>query len=57
MKVLVTKDYLTNIATSIRNKIGNNQKYKVKDMSSAIEQINTLYIPRFISLGNIKEAN
>ena len=28
MKVLVTKEYLTNIANSIRNKKGNTTKYK-----------------------------
>jgi len=54
MKVLVTKDYLTNIANSIRNKIGGNTKYKPEDMSAAIDEITTVYAPRFISFREYK---
>lgn len=54
MKVLVTKDYLTNIANSIRNKIGGTTKYKPEDMSNAIDTISTLYSPRFISFREYK---
>lgn len=56
MKVLVTKDYLTNIANSIRNKIGSTTKYKPEDMSDAIDTISTLYVPRFISFREYKGA-
>ena len=56
MKVLVTKDYLTNIANSIRNKIGGTAKYKPEDMSEAIDTISTLYAPRFISFREYKGA-
>ena len=56
MKVLVTKDYLTNIANSIRNKIGGTTKYKPEDMSEAIDTISTLYAPRFISFREYKGA-
>ena len=54
MKVLVTRDYLTNIANSIRNKIGGTTKYKPEDMSEAIDAISTLYAPRFISFREYK---
>ena len=54
MKVLVTKDYLINIANSIRNKIGNDIKYKPEEMSSAIDEITTTYAPRFISFREYK---
>ena len=54
MKVLVTKDYLTNIANSIRNKIGGNTKYKPEEMSEAIDNIVTIYAPRFISFREYK---
>ena len=54
MKVLVTKDYLTNIANSIRNKIGGSAKYKPEEMSEAIDEITTVYTPRFISFREYK---
>lgn len=54
MKVLVTKDYLTNIANSIRNKIGGSDKYKPEEMSEAIDTITTVYAPRFISFREYK---
>ena len=54
MKILVTKDYLTNIANSIRNKIGGTTKYKPEDMSEAIDTISTMYSPRFISFREYK---
>ena len=54
MKVLVTKEYLTNIANSIRNKKNNQTKYKPEDMSEAIDSIVTTYAPRYISLENTK---
>lgn len=54
MKVLVTKNYLTNIANSIRNKKGNSTKYKPEDMSEAIDSITTSYAPRYISFREYK---
>ena len=54
MKMLVTKDYLTNIANSIRNKVGGNTKYKPEEMSGAIDNIVTIYAPRFISFREYK---
>ena len=54
MKVLVTKDYLTNIANSIRNKIGGSNKYQPEEMSGAIDMITTTYSPRFISFREYK---
>ena len=39
MKVLVTKEYLTNIANSIRNKKGNTTKYKPENMSEIVKQV------------------
>ena len=54
MKVLVTKEYLTNIANSIRSKKGNTTKYKPEDMSEAIDSITTIYSPRFISFREYK---
>lgn len=54
MKVLVTKEYLTNIANSIRNKIGGTTKYKPEDMSEAIDSITTVYSPRYISFREYK---
>ena len=54
MKVLVTKDYLTNIANSIRGKKGNSTKYKPEDMSEAIDSITTTYAPRYISFREYK---
>lgn len=54
MKVLVTKDYLTNIANSIRSKKGSSTKYKPEDMSAAIDSITTIYAPRYISFREYK---
>lgn len=54
MKVLVTKDYLTNIANSIRGKKGNSTKYKPEDMSEAIDSITTTYAPRYVSFREYK---
>lgn len=54
MKVLVTKDYLTNIANSIRSKKGNITKYKPEDMSGAIDSITTIYSPKYISFREYK---
>ena len=54
MKVLVTKDYLTNIANSIRNKKNNQTKYKPEDMSAAIDTITTIYAPRYVSFREYK---
>ena len=54
MKVLVTKEYLTNIANSIRNKKGNTIKYKPEDMSEAIDSITTIYSPKYISFREYK---
>ena len=54
MKVLVTKDYLTNIANSIRSKKGSSTKYKPEDMSEAIDSITTTYAPRYISFREYK---
>ena len=54
MKVLVTKEYLTNIANSIRGKKGNSTKYKPEDMSEAIDSITTTYAPRYISFREYK---
>ena len=54
MKVLVTKEYLTNIANSIRGKKGNTIKYKPEDMSEAIDSITTTYAPRYISFREYK---
>ena len=54
MKVLVTKEYLTNIANSIRNKKGNTTKYKPEDMSEAIDSITTIYSPKYISFREYK---
>ena len=54
MKVLVTKDYLTNIANSIRGKKGDSTKYKPEDMSEAIDSITTTYSPRYISFREYK---
>lgn len=54
MKVLVTKDYLTNIANSIRGKKGNSTKYKPEDMSEAIDSITTIYSPKYISFREYK---
>ena len=54
MKVLVTKEYLTNIANSMRSKKGNTTKYKPEDMSEAIDSITTTYSPRFISFREYK---
>ena len=54
MKVLVTKEYLTNIANSIRGKKGNTTKYKPEDMSEAIDSITTTYSPRYISFREYK---
>ena len=54
MKVLVTKEYLTNIANSIRNKKGNTTKYKPEDMSEAIDTITTIYSPKYISFREYK---
>ena len=54
MKVLVTKEYLTNIANSIRNKKKNQTKYKPEDMSEAIDSIATTYAPRYISFREYK---
>ena len=54
MKVLVTKDYLTNIANSIRSKKGSSTKYKPEDMSAAIDSITTTYAPRYISFREYK---
>ena len=48
MKVLVTKDYLINIANSIRNKKKEETKYKPEDMSEAIDTIATTYAPRYV---------
>ena len=54
MKVLVTKDYLTNIANSIRSKKGSSTKYKPEDMSAAIDSITTTYTPRYVSFREYK---
>ena len=54
MKVLVTKEYLTNIANSIRGKKGNTTKYKPEEMSEAIDSITTTYSPRYISFREYK---
>ena len=54
MKVLVTKEYLTNIANSIRSKKGNLEKYKPEDMSEAIDSITTTYTPRYVSFREYK---
>ena len=54
MKVLVTKDYLINIANSIRSKKGNTTKYKPEDMSEAIDSITTTYSPKYISFREYK---
>ena len=54
MKVLITKDYLTNIANSIRNKKNNQDKYKPDEMSAAIDSITTVYAPRYISFREYK---
>ena len=56
MKVLVTKDYLINIANSIRAKVGGSDKYKPEEMSEAIDEITTIYAPRFISFREYKGA-
>ena len=57
MKVLVTKDYLTNIANSIRNKKGGSDKYKPEEMSEAIDTITTTYAPRYVSFREYKGAD
>ena len=57
MKVLVTKEYLTNIANSIRNKKNTQTKYKPENMSEAIDSITTTYTPRYISFREYKGAD
>lgn len=42
MKVLVSEEHLTNIATAIRNKLTVDTKYKPSEMSAAIEKIKRL---------------
>lgn len=54
MKVLVTKDYLINIANSIRSKKSSSTKYKPEDMSEAIDSITTTYSPKYISFREYK---
>ena len=53
-KILVTEDYLSNVANSIRNKNKTETKYKPEDMSAAIDNIVTPYAPRFISFREYK---
>lgn len=57
MKVLITKDYLINIANSIRNKKNNQTKYKPEEMSGAIDSITTTYAPRYISFREYKGSD
>ena len=54
MKVLVTENYLKNIANSIRNKKNTQTKFKPEDMSEAIDSIVTSYAPRYISFREYK---
>lgn len=42
MKVLVSEEHLTNVATAIRNKLKVDTKYKPSEMSAAIEKIKHL---------------
>ena len=57
MKVLITKDYLINIANSIRNKKNNQTKYKPEEMSGAIDSITTTYAPRYVSFREYKGSD
>lgn len=54
MKVLVSREYLTNIANSIRAKLASSDKYKPGEMSNAIDNIETVYAPRYVSFREYK---
>lgn len=53
-KILISKEYLTNIANAIRLKSSNSNTYKPAEMAPAIEQITTIYAPRYISFREYK---
>ena len=54
MKVLVSREYLTNIANSIRAKLSSSARYKPGEMSDAIDNIETIYAPRYVSFREYK---
>ena len=54
MKVLVSRNYLTNIANSIRTNLLSSTTYTPEEMSMAIDSIPSTYAPRHISFRDYK---